>query len=69
MQLSFRHHKLAVVTLALALVGGAVGWYAFSDSSSAFALTSLDATSFAELKNDFNAAVGRTRVIVLLSPT
>lgn len=69
MKLNLRHRKLAVFILAVALFGGAVGWYGFSDSGSASALTSLDATSFDDLKTEFNAATGRTRIIVLLSPT
>ena len=69
MKLNLRYRKLAVFILALALFGGALGWSAFSDSGSASALTSLDARSLADLKTEFNAAIGRTRVIVLLSPT
>ncbi len=32
-------------------------------------LATLDATSVAALRNDFNAAAGQTRIILLLSPT
>lgn len=59
--------KLAAGIVASALIGGA--WYALSDSAGAPALTDLDSASFAQLKNEFNAAAGKVRVIALLSPT
>ncbi len=61
--------KGAFIVLALALVAGAAGWYALSDSGDPARLSELDATSFSQLKDDFNAAVGKVRVVLLLSPT
>ena len=62
------NRKVAVGIVALALLGGAGAWYAFSDPADAAALTSLDQASFAQLKKEFNAATGNVRVIALLSP-
>jgi hypothetical protein len=61
--------KLALLLIALGLLGGAAGWYAFSDSAPESALLELSPSSFSELKNHFNEAAGTTRIIVLLSPT
>lgn len=61
--------KLVIGIVALTLLGGAGAWYAWFDSGAASALTDLDPTSFAQLKNEFNASAGRVRVIALLSPT
>ena len=55
--------------IALALIAGAAGWYWSSDPPGALPLTSLDAASFPQLKNEFNQASENVRVIVLLSPT
>ena len=56
--------------IALALIAGAAGWYwSESDHPGALPLTSLDAASFPQLKNEFNQASENVRVIVLLSPT
>jgi hypothetical protein len=60
--------KAVIGIAAVALLGGGV-WYAVSDRAPASALISLDPTSFANLKEDFNAAAGNVRVIALLSPT
>lgn len=61
--------KLAVAILAAVLLAGAGAWYAFSDPAPASALTVLDESSFARLKDAFNAAAGNVRIIALLSPT
>lgn len=61
--------KLATGIIALALLGVGAGWYALSDSVEPGAFTNLDSESFAQLRNEFNAAVGDVRVILLLSPT
>lgn len=65
----FLTRKPVLGMIALALVAVAAGWYFVSDAAAPGAVTELDAPSFAQLRNDFNAAVGTTRVIVLLSPT
>lgn len=61
--------KLAIGTMALALLGAGAGWYVHSDSVEPGAFTDLDPESFAQMKNEFNQAAGKVRVIVLLSPT
>lgn len=68
-QSTFFTRKAALIVVGLALVAGVGGWYGLSDSGSAANLTELDATSFARLRDDFNAAAGNVRVIVLLSPS
>jgi len=61
--------KLAIGIIALVLLGVGAGWYAISDSVEPGAFTDLDAESFTQLRNEFNAAVGDVCVILLLSPT
>jgi len=61
--------KRSIGILAASLLGGAGAWFLLSDSAGASALTDLHLASFAQLKSDFNAAAGRVRIIVLLSPT
>lgn len=61
--------KLAIGILGLALLACAAGWYTVADRADGGALTELNATSFAELKKEFNAAADEVRVIVLLSPS
>ena len=55
--------------LAATLLGGAGAWLLFFDVAGAAALTDLHPASFAQLKQDFNAAAGNVRIMVLLSPT
>ncbi len=62
------NRKRAIGILAAVLFGGAGAWYAISDSAGA-ALADVSPTSFAQLKNEFNAAAGKVRVIALLSPS
>lgn len=59
--------KRSIGIVAAMLLAGAGAWLGFSDSASA--LTDLHPASFAQLKQDFNAAAGKVRVVVLLSPT
>lgn len=61
--------KAALAILALALAAGAGGWYALSDAADPANLTELNPAAFDQLKDEFNAAAGNVRVIVLLSPS
>ena len=61
--------KRSIGILAVTLLSGAGAWFFLFDSVGASSLTDIDPASMAQLKNDFNAASGRVRVIVLLSPT
>ncbi|MDQ2979279.1 MAG: hypothetical protein M3R62_08660 [Acidobacteriota bacterium] len=63
--------RRAGVVVAL-LLSAIVGWRFLNASGSAGrtpALRSIDAKSLAAFKNEFNRAIGSTRVILLLSPT
>jgi hypothetical protein len=61
--------KVIIAAISIALFAGVGTWYVLSDSSGSHAISSLDPASFAELKNEFNAAAGHVRIIALLSPT
>ena len=61
--------RLTIGIIALALFGVGAVWYAASDSAAPGAFTDLDAESFTQLRNEFNADADNVRIIVLLSPT
>ncbi len=66
------NRKLVVGITILMFVATAVGWYLLSGSGTSpdqARLVELDASSFARLRDDFNRAVGKIRIILLLSPT
>jgi hypothetical protein len=64
------NRKLMIAILALTLVVGAAGWYLFDfGRPGPVAITEINATSFAQIKNEFNESSGEVRIIALLSPT
>ena len=67
-----RRKLIFILVLLTAIVGGAFAWLQFGTHNTPAGqrpLASLDRSSLATLKADFNGAAGETRMIVLLSPT
>jgi hypothetical protein len=66
-----KNEKLALVaTVAVLLIAGL--WYQFGGHRTAagqLPLVELSSRSLDQLRNDFNAASGEPRIILLLSPT
>ena len=63
--------RTAGVGVAL-LLSGIIGWRFLNASGSRARtplLRSIDATSLAAFKNEFNRSAGSTRIVLLLSPT
>jgi len=61
-----------LIGLALVVVIAGLLYYLYGGSSvppGQHPLVSLDQTNFDQLRNEFNSASGRVRVIILLSPT
>ena len=66
-----KRRKLLVLVIVIAAVVGAA-WYQFGGHRTAEGqrpLADLNAASLDQLRADFNAASGETRMILLLSPT
>ena len=64
-----KFRRKAAVAAVIVAAGCLAGWYTLYDPAPPGALTSLDETTFLQLKNDFNGAGDSARLIVLLSPT
>jgi hypothetical protein len=63
--------RLPVITV-LVLIAAAFAWWRFGTRhvpEGQPPLATLDTTTIAALRDDFNDATGRTRIIVLLAPT
>ena len=66
-----RNRKLPLIAAAVLIVLGAL-WFQFGGHRTAqgqLPLADLNAQSMDQLRADFNAAAGETRMILLLSPT
>ncbi|MBM3815015.1 MAG: hypothetical protein FJW20_25625 [Acidimicrobiia bacterium] len=61
--------RMLIAGMAALAVAGGLGWYVVSDRADAGAAVTVDAESFAQLRDEFNQNVNDTRLIVLLSPT
>ena len=67
--MGMRRLKSALAVAALLLVMVAVAWNVLQERGPLVPLIELDSRSLASLKDEFNRAADRARLIVLLSPT
>jgi hypothetical protein len=62
--------RVGLAVIGLFAAGGAFFYFADRSTPSGQApLSTLDATTFAELRTEFNRAQDKVRVVVLLAPT
>ena len=60
---------MVVLAVLVLLSGGALGLLAYGPRHTPVGQPALSATTLESFRDDFNAATGRWRVLVLLSPT